>query len=176
MPNLHSRYRSKSKLFFSLLFLLGIITILAFSLRSNLFGSLLSKKTAPDPTQNTTNLETNENEYDEPQAKNSVFGSQTSKVKGSLIEKNGWDKNGFKVNIVHIDNEYIAGEIDSSNSSISEGIFLVKNTGNYQVVFDSTTSEPCRLLEEGTFYPDMVAAMCNLPTQTHPTPTNAPEN
>jgi hypothetical protein len=104
-------------------------------------------------------------------------------IRTRLSQKNGWDLADYTINIVHVDPQMVAGNIIST-TNVPEGIFLMKNVGdnNFDIIFDSTTPEPCSLLEPNIVYPQAVTDMCDSPnkpaspSQGGPAPTDALNN
>lgn len=155
----------RTKLLFTILVSLAVIIGLVAFLRSGSFFS----QTSNNP-QNTTNPPEGSAEQMAEQEKFALEGVENN-IKNLLSSKNNWKNDDYSVTILHIDAQFISGNIVSTNKDVPEGVYLATNTDKKSIIFDSKTPNPCSLLEEGVLYPPVVAGMCDSSnTPTEPTP------
>ena len=107
-----------------------------------------------------------------------AFASIRDALKDALVEKNGWDAAKFELSTTFNDRTFTTATIISDDTAIPTGMVLASPEGeNFKIVFDSTTPEPCSLLEEGVNYPQSVLEFCEIELEeTSPFPTDVTNN
>lgn len=139
--------------------------------------------TIPTPDQ-TSNLSTEEQIT---KTQKAISDATLTNLQKALSQKNGWNTGEYKLTLAYLDDTYIAANIEpASGSSIPKGVVFAKtSSSDYEIVFDSTTANPCSVLSSNPSYPAPVTSMmCKTSnqsvspssTQGAPTPTDAPNN
>lgn len=93
-----------------------------------------------------------------------ILTAATDRLKQALSEKNGWNPNQYDLVPVYYDPEYAILQVHSFIAAIPDGTILARHQNDtYELLFDSSTTDPCSQLDANSHYPYTIATMCGFP-------------
>lgn len=136
--------------------LIGFLVYLA----GSFLYSRLPKKAINMP-QNNQEQTTPAPAVDEKAGLDDIAKKQEDSVKTLFTKGKGWDPEKFDVEFADANESFIVVNIKGKDTSIPNGQALIYTPEKEdKIIYDSTTKDPCSLLDSKTTYPSSVTGKC----------------